>query len=359
MTDVPSPASPSPASIDADALFLQLRRKQGTWVEWGNACQALQKAGHSPQAIFEETGFEPIHQNQVIVGAQVYASLVSGDAPESVVHRFEAKGSDVLYELRILAQADRVAVATLAADKSLDLDEARDAAKAVKEFARLRELPDGFTNHPGDAIAYQVWSLARQQADLQERSRLIAKGLRYAQSQSARQKIEHLLTDFAVVPRKPAPLLPLYRLEADEQVPRIVPVVGQLPLSRADLQAVPLIDAEPPFGIVKFSGTAAWVPIPGWQVVNLAEDPIVLLAQGDDLPAPLPGKPELVLLVCDRAQRTWDESQYFLVEQDGHIQIQWFAEQPDLPLLGRVLLVLRPKKVLDANYTNDPWQMDE
>ncbi len=33
------------------------------------------KIGYNPQDIFEATGFEPIQQNQVVVGAQVYSSL--------------------------------------------------------------------------------------------------------------------------------------------------------------------------------------------------------------------------------------------------------------------------------------------
>ena len=44
--------------IDTDALLLMLRRKERNWVEWGKACQQLQKAGLKPQEIFEATGFE-------------------------------------------------------------------------------------------------------------------------------------------------------------------------------------------------------------------------------------------------------------------------------------------------------------
>jgi Rubisco Assembly chaperone C-terminal domain/Rubisco accumulation factor 1 alpha helical domain/Rubisco accumulation factor 1 helix turn helix domain len=352
-------ASDSASDVDADRLFKQLRRKEGTWVEWGKACQVLQKAGHNPQVIFEETGFEPTQQNQVIVGAQVYASITAVGVSDSVQHYFEVKGSDVLYELRILTHADRATVAELAMVKNLDMDEAHEVAKAVKEFSRLNPLPEGFTNHPGDAIAHTVWKLARQKSDLQERSRLIARGLRFAHSDTARQHIEQLLTDFTVVPNKPAPMLPLYRLEADEEVPRLVPLVGKFPLSLDDLQAVPFLDAEPPFGIVKFQGAAAWVPIPGWQIVRIAEDPVAVLCPSDGLPAPLTGVIEDVLLLVDRAQRTWDASSYFMTEQDGQLQIQWFTDSPTMPLLGRLLLVLRPKKVLDEDYTKDPWQIDE
>lgn len=361
MTETPqnSPNLDSQADINSEELIRSLRRKEGNWVAWGQACQTLQKAGLSPQTIFEETGFEPIHQNQVIVAAQVYASIASAGVSEDVKAHFERKGSDVLYELRILTQAERAALAEFALEKGLDLDEARDAAKAVKDLSRLGALPEGFTDHPGDAIAYQAWKLARQKSDLQERSRLVARGLRFAHSSSARKKVEQLLTDFSVTPAATVPRLPIYRLEDSEELPRVLPVVGKLPLTKADLQAVPLVDEEGPFRMVKFSGAGAWVPVPGWQVILTAEDPIVLISDSDALPTPLPGKQEEVLVVVDRAQRQWTNDRYFLVEQAEQLQIQWFESEPGSPILGQVLLIMRPKKILDENYTTELWQVDE
>ena len=371
MTETPQNFSQpqAQADVDAEGLLHALRRKEGSWVDWGQACQTLQKAGYSPQAIFEATGFEPIQQNQIIVGSQVYASAVSAGVPDTIKSHFERKGSDLLYEFRILTQPERAAAAVLSVEKGIDADEARDVAKAIKDFSRLSGAPEGFTDHPGDAIAYQSWKLARQTTDLQERSRLIARGLRFVHSDDARTQIERLLTDFSVVRTIPAPQLPVYRLESDEELPRVLPVVGKLPLTKADLQAVPMIDPMEPFGIVKFEGAAAWVPIPGWQVVLVATDPIVLLCNShEDLPTPLSGKQQDVLVVVDRAQREWRSDRYFIAENAGQIQIQWSDTAPGLPLLGEVILIMRPKKILDENYTRDyfgsrpgydGWQTDE
>lgn len=370
MTETPQnlPDANSQPDIDAQELLRSLRRKEGNWVEWGKACQSLQKADYSPQTIFEETGFEPIHQNQIIVAAQVYDTLVSAGAPEPVQQHFQRKGSDILYEFRILAQPQRVAVATLALEKNLDADEIRDITKVVREFARLTVLPDGFTDHPGDAVAYQSWKLAQQKADLQERSRLIARGLKFAASSTARQKIEQLLTDFSVKPSQPAPRLPLYRLESDEELPRVLPVAGKLPLSRSDLQAVPMLEEIGPFQLVKFEGVGAWVPIPGWQVIRNAEDPVVLLCNREQLLNSGVDREQLdnsvsqteeLLVVVDRAQRQWLADKYFVVDQGDQLQLQWSEEAPQLPILGQVVLVMRPKRVLDEDYTKDPWQLDE
>ncbi|MEB3339094.1 MAG: RuBisCO accumulation factor 1, partial [Leptolyngbyaceae bacterium] len=85
----------------------------------------------------------------------------------------------------------------------------------------------------------------------------------------------------------------------------------------------------------------------------------VILSNSQDLPNSLPGRTEEVLVVVDRAERDWDAENYYIVEQANQLQIQWFEETPDLPLLGRVILMMRPKQILDENVTKDPWQIDE
>ncbi len=360
MTQFSLPDPEAQTAIDADALLLMLRRKTETWVEWGQACQALQKAGYSPQQIFEETGFEPIQQNQVIVAAQVYANLISGHAADTVQDYFRHRHSDILYEFRILNQAGRVQAATLAAERQLDADEAHEIAKAVKDFSRVTAPPPEFSEQAGDAVAYQCWRLARQQDDLQARSRLIARGLQFASSASARQALEALLTDFAVVKARPQPSLPLYRPTTAEELTRLIPVAGQLPLSAADLKAVPLLEEIEPFRLVQFAGGAgAWVPIPGWQVIRSAEDPVGLLGRSDQLPVAVPGPPEAVLILIDRAQRQWEANSYFVVEKTGELALQWFEEAPAQPLLGKLLLVVRSHKMLDETLSLDLWQIEE
>jgi len=360
MTATPSNSTPIPA-IDAEQLLLQLRQKQGTWVAWGQACQQLQKAGYTPQQIFEATGFEPVHQNQIIVATQVYTSIVSAPASETVIAHYAKTGSDRLYELRILTQAERVAAAELILSKQLDADQAHELAKIYKEATRSRNRPPEFSAQAGDIVAFHYWKLARQTSDLADRSRLIAQGLSFVATPPARQQLEQLLMDFTVTPARPQPLLPLYRLEAEEEMPRVVPVVGRLPLSPHDLQAVPLLDETGAFRLVTFQGEGAWVAVPGWPVVRTAEDPIALLVAPDQLPIP----PEMErgnavewLAICDRAQRQWDPGSYFLVAQDDQLQIQWHDTDPQRPLLGRLLLVLRPKLVAEP-LAQDLWHMDE
>jgi len=355
----PSDPSTNP-SVNVDQLVIQLRRKEGTWVEWGKACQALQKSGMNPQALFEATGFEPTQQNLVIIAAQVYDSVVKAAAPEAVQTHFGQRGSDILYELRILTQRDRARAAEVALQQGLDADTIKDVAKAIKEYSYFKAPPNGFTETAGDAVAYNYWKLARQQADLAARSRLIAQALRFATSEGARQQIETLLTDLTVVQSRPAPTLPTYRLETDSELPMVIPLAGQLPLSPEDFQAIPVIVPEEPFGLVKSAGPAAWVPVPGWQVILQAEDPIGILAKPKQLPnVQNPENPETVLLVCDRAQRHWEADSYFFTAQGDTVTVEWLPEATDQKLLGKLLVVMRPKRILDENYTRELMQFEE
>jgi len=362
MTDFPSPIQntenqPNPEVVQE--LLQKLRQKEGNWVEWGQGCAYLQKVGYNPQDIFEATGFEPIQQNQIIVGSQVYNSLKKGGAPQEVQSYYSQRGSDILYELRLLTEEERASAAELTFEHKVDADEVKEVARAIKDFSRLRHLPEGFSAHPGDAVAYQTWKQARQKSDLQLRSRFIAKGLKFAHTESARKKIEHLLTDFTVVPQRPAPLLPFYRLESDAEMSRVVPVVGELPLTPNDLQAVPIVEENGPFNMVKFAGEGAWVPLPGWQVVLAAQDPVVILCNSDRFPNQDQNNPQPIMVAIDRSQRKWDSGSYFVVENSGELDFQWFETEPEVDLLGRIIVIVKPKRILDEEFTKDSWQIDE
>jgi hypothetical protein len=359
MDNNPQDTSPSLSEEAAEELLRSLLHKEGNWVNWGKICQQLQKAGFDAQTIFEKTGLQASQQNMIIVAAQVYDSLVKAGASEALLSYYSGPKSDVLYELRILNQEQRATVAQLAYEKKLEFDSAKDVAKAFQELSRFSQLPAEFTNDPGDAVAYQCWKRAKQKKDLQERARLIAQGLKFASSQSARGAIEQLLSDFTAAPSRSMPLMPIHRLEAEEEIARIVPVAGTLPLTQQDFASVASVESEEPFRTVRLKNSGSVVPLPGWQTVLKAEDPVAVLCSSDRLPKPLPGKAETVLVVVDRQNTVWDENSYFLVEREGELTFQWFEEAPDSPLLGQVAIVLRPKKILDENNITEPWQMDD
>ena len=110
---------------------------------------------------------------------------------------------------------------------------------------------------------------------------------------------------------------------------------------------------------MNYHNTGSLVPLPSWQAVLKAVDPVAIICQSDRLPQSLTGKPEEVLVLIDRAMTDWDDQSYFLIEEGGELVFKWFAETPSIPLLGQVIIVLRSKKIFDENNLLEPWQMDD
>ncbi|MGL5033523.1 MAG: RuBisCO accumulation factor 1 [Microcystaceae cyanobacterium] len=344
---------------NAAELLRSLLHKEGSWVDWGQKCQQLQKAGYNAEQIFEQTGFQKVQQNLIIVAAQVYECLVREQVSEDVLDYYLGPKSDVLYELRILNQQKRAFSAIAAKEKGLDAESAKELARAVQDFTYLSQLPSGFTDHPGDALAYQCWKLAKQNRDLAARTRLIAKGLKFAHSASARSAIEQLLSEITVTPTQKAPLVPLYRQEDEEQVAKLIPVVGSFPLTVAQIEVVKPLEIMEPFGCVNYSGTGGIVAIPGWQIILKAIDPVALFCASQQVSETLTNKTETVLVVIDRGSKDWSENAYFLVAENEQVAIRWFENVPTAKILGQAIVVLRPKRIFDENNLREPWQMDD
>jgi len=355
-----SDSNPSSGEIivDTDRLFLLLRQKQENWIAWGSACQQLQKAGHTSQAIFEATGFEPIQQNQIIVAAQVYSNIVSAGAETEVLDRFQRTGSDILYELRILTQPERLAAATFIVARELDSTAANEVARAIKDFSRLGKLPTGFTNQAGDMVAYQYWKLAKQQTNLQERSRLVVRGLMFAETQGARAEIEQILGGGSATPQAKAPIMPLHRLEAEEELPRLVPLVGTMPISLKTWQQTLAITAQGIFGVSQVPSSQEVVTLPGWSSLRKAVDPVAIITQSDKSLSTT-GKQEPVLMVIDRAAKDWNQFSHFLYLEGEELLMGWFSEPPSQPILGKLILLLRPKSMIERAAEVDSWEMED
>jgi hypothetical protein len=63
--------------------------------------------------------------------------------------------------------------------------------------------------------------------------------------------------------------------------------------------------------------------------------------------------------VIDRVLAEWDVNNYYLVERDNSVSLQWFDSPPDVTILGQLVLILRAKNILDEKNITEPWQMDD
>lgn len=108
------------------------------------------------------------------------------------------------------------------------------------------------------------------------------------------------------------------------------------------------------------------VALPSWQVLLNAVDPVGVLWPVADLPTELPPTPEglpieQVLLIVDRGLPEWERDRYLLIapRASDPVQLAWFPEPPTAPILGQLLLVLRPPQVLDESINKELWFFEE
>ncbi|WP_232214502.1 RuBisCO accumulation factor 1 [Rubidibacter lacunae] len=126
----------------------------------------------------------------------------------------------------------------------------------------------------------------------------------------------------------------------------------------AGVEACPRLEPTGPFGIAAIAG-GRWVALPGWKSLLNAVAPLAVACTSEELPEPPPGRSEPVLVVVDRAGTNWSPDGYFLCEREGALDLQWFEVAPEIALLGRVLFVLRPKRIIDEDAIATTWDLDE
>ena len=99
-------------------------------------------------------------------------------------------------------------------------------------------------------------------------------------------------------------------------------------------------------------------------MILLAEDPIAVVASAEQLPGlrtDEQNRTEEVLVIVDREKREWSADHYFLTtpsSESEHVGVVWSEEAIATPILGQVILVLRPKRILDEDLAKDPWQVE-
>ena len=92
------------------------------------------------------------------------------------------------------------------------------------------------------------------------------------------------------------------------------------------------------------------VALSGSNVVATCQDPVVIIAEHDDLGVPLPSaitEPVDLIVLVDRAAQTFAERRFLVLEQNGgEMSIASFETKADLPegatILGQVVLVQIP-----------------
>ncbi|KAI3438182.1 hypothetical protein D9Q98_000619 [Chlorella vulgaris] len=352
--------------MSTDEMLNRLRSLTGHWYDLAKYLPALQRAGWDAMSIEEATGLERKTQNVWNTAVQVYDSIRAPGVlhPDALAH-YDNEGEFLLYELRFLAVRQRAAVAAYVAERNLSPQDCQVLSKAVKEHERRDGRKEGFTESPGDVLAYKHYRDAMECRRKDEIEACAKRGLRYADSEEAIAKLTTLLGEEeggrpSIV--LPTAILTMLRMSRDELGFRPLAVAGSLPgASCEQVLAAPKVSSEGVFGnfTVPAHGVQhEWVALPNWSLLTLAVHPVALMLRNCiDIPAiraassakteedmkRMTGQGVLVADIGAEIESLQPEKYYLGEDASGEVQLMTGDEaMAAARVLGTVLFVCRP-----------------
>jgi len=201
--------SSSTEPFDVEIALSRVRAGAGPWHQLAALLPQLTQAGIDAMAVEVETGLERATQALWQTAAQVYLSLKADELfPAAALPAFDSRpGAPALHELRNLpADARRGAAEYLAtggemnaAEKGIlqevDAGLASTLARAYREWERRAREREGFSDAPGDVLAYKYWRDAAECRREEDKEKALQKGLAVAVTPTARERLEALSTE--------------------------------------------------------------------------------------------------------------------------------------------------------------------
>jgi hypothetical protein len=274
----------------------------------------------------------------------VYDSLKqSAGMPEEVLEFFSQEGGQHrLYELRFLPVSKRAAPALYMAENNVDQRDAALLARAVREHERREGAKRGFSEAPGDCLAFKYYRDGLETKTDRAKEQCMQKGLQYAVTPQAKSKLRSLIDESEEAAPDTQQLattvqLEMVRFTAEELGVRPVAVAGEYgSLTSAELASAPSVNTSGVFGNFRIDATGStseWVSLPAWNIILLSPAPAVVqipdCSKVPEIAAATGCRSEkdmakLVgqgLLVCSRTSEV-DPSRMHLVEgADGRLHL--------------------------------------
>jgi len=277
--------------LSADEMIAIVRARAKPWYELSHYIQALTLLGISPTKIADATGVSPIEQSNYHVQSFVYDSLEENpEFPKEKLAYFNNPQLNVLLELRELTDEERPAAAEYCVDRRLTPSETRELRRAYVLQKLFPKETTGFTDHPGDRLAYKYWrtGIEFQRSDPDKYQDAVTRGLKYAHSPTARARLE-ALRDGALrgsldavaaqqtILKAIQASLPVVALGPSDTHWRCLPVLGPLGDVPEDaLQAAPLAAPAGAFRTFRPSAAHSWVTVPNWSELQGVTQPCFL-----------------------------------------------------------------------------------
>jgi len=380
----PPSDSESPEEYPRDAepaqAVLETRTGARRWHEAPAHLRELKRRGYTPSQIEGFTGMHPREQADTEIQASVFHSL-RGQLGSDQSERFiEFHARSLLPHLRTLDINRRIATAQRLADTSGSEEDAAEAVKAFKLFDLFPQDAHGFSDSPGDAIAYKLFRQAREEKRrVKEATKHIKRALDIVESSAARERIEGLretveqgpaasvATDSArtTTPAREADV-EIVRLSADEVGFCPMPVLGTIDDMRpSDVSTVqPAIRAGAFNSFKPTSWRGEWVALPEWPVLTRIERPFALhISRAHELQDHVPRLaenrgPALTLLDPDSSTSTAsyrqegdDENPLFLAKKQSAVAgvervevVPWIqsVREGNWEHIARIVVFVRP-----------------
>mmetsp|Transcript_23793 Transcript_23793/g.31109 ORF Transcript_23793/g.31109 Transcript_23793/m.31109 type:complete len:228 (+) Transcript_23793:101-784(+) len=144
--------------------------------------------------------------------------------------------------------------------------------------------------------------------------------------------------------------LSVIQLKSDEVQPRIVQIAGVYPGLTIEEFNAPVSSPPAERGMWQYDFTdpdgpqMGTVALPGSDIVDFLEDPVIVIATNKDLGIELRDEETEVLVTIDRALKTHQPLKFYAWKTpDKQITIRWFDEiPPGYEILGQVMIVTIP-----------------
>ncbi|GJP80433.1 hypothetical protein CLOP_g10636 [Closterium sp. NIES-67] len=334
----PAERAPEEAGGSVEELLEAVRERRGLWYEYAPAIAALGRQGLSPAAIAEATGMTGVEQSAVTTAAQVRATLTGAGMDAALLAFFDVGGAEALYELRVLAGAQRKEAAEYVAREGLDGKGARDVARAIKEYERRKREADRshFSAAPGDCLAFAFYRQSGEARSRAEREAALERAGQVAQTEGASAFLASALhrcrnpdaappahaaahaTGAGAPAVAAAASLAVVRLRSSETQATPVPVVA----CAADLARLPALpQPQGPFRLFSPPPGLPWVALPSWPALRGVPSLVALLLPSPSLLPPLQARqgdgPVLVVVAGGWGEGSAVESKHYYVVRDA------------------------------------------
>ncbi|OAE26133.1 hypothetical protein AXG93_1955s1000 [Marchantia polymorpha subsp. ruderalis] len=118
------------------ALFEMLSSGMGSWQERAVYVKEVQQLGVTSEELYEFSFVGVVKQTAMVVALQVYDSVVQSGASAETLEWYDEERVETLYALRTLSAGQRKTAAEFVAKNSLNVEEAQELAKAIKDHER-------------------------------------------------------------------------------------------------------------------------------------------------------------------------------------------------------------------------------